>query len=99
MDGLGSNQVVVIEDEDNPVGDGGNLVDQRGQDSLDRWRLGGLKCAQRSLPDATNRFLLGGRLPLGLNGPQGSEHVGQEADGIVVALVEREPSGRLRVTG
>jgi hypothetical protein len=31
VDGLGFDQVVVIEDKDNPAGDGSHLVEQRGR--------------------------------------------------------------------
>ena len=51
MDGPGFNQVVIVEDEDNPVADGSNLVDQGGQDDLGRRRLRGLKRAQCSFPE------------------------------------------------
>ena len=44
--------VVVIEDEKDPAGEGGDLVDQRGQKSLDRRRLKGLEGAQESLSNA-----------------------------------------------
>ena len=49
--GLGFDQVIVIEDEDDPVGEGGYLVDQRGQDGLGRWGLRGLEHAQCSASD------------------------------------------------
>jgi hypothetical protein len=85
VDGLGFDEVVVVEDEDKPIGDGGDIVDQRSQDSLGRRQLRGLKHTQRSLPDVAGRFLPG------LNGLQGSDEIGQEANGVVVALVERYP--------
>ena len=40
VDGASFNEVIVVEDEDNPVGDGGDLVEQGGQKSLDRWWCG-----------------------------------------------------------
>ena len=51
--------MVVIDNEDSPVGDGGNLVNQGGQDSLGWWRLRGPKRTQRSVPDVVGRFLPG----------------------------------------
>ena len=45
------NEVVIVEGEDNPVGEGGKLVDQGSQDGLVRRRLRGLKCIQRSFSD------------------------------------------------
>ena len=110
MDRLGFDQVIVIEDEDDPVGEGGDLVDQRGQDGLGRRRLRGLKRAQRSFPDVADRFLSGldpslrqdspsSRTfrPRSGKRPQGSDHVGQEAGRVVVALVEREPGDLGRI--
>ena len=41
VDWLGFDQMVVVEDKDDPVGEGGYLVDQRSQDGLSRWRLQG----------------------------------------------------------
>ncbi len=88
MDGLGFDQVVIVEDEDNPIGEGGDLVEQRRQDGLGRW-LRGLKYTQRPFSDVAGRFLPG------FNCPQGSDEIGQEANRIVVALVERYPGGRV----
>jgi hypothetical protein len=79
VDGLGFDQVVVVQDEDHLVGEVGYLVDQRGQDGLSWWRLGGQKRAQHSLSD------------VGFNRPQGSDHIGQEAGRVIVSFVEREP--------
>jgi hypothetical protein len=79
VDGLGFNEVVIIKDKDNPIGQGGNLVDQGSQDSLGRWRLRGFECAQRAFSD------------VGFNGLQGRDQVSQKADQVVVALVKREP--------
>ncbi|MEJ2734482.1 MAG: hypothetical protein P8189_13115 [Anaerolineae bacterium] len=56
--------MIVIEDQDDLVGEVGYVVDQRGEDGLGRWWLGGLQCAQHTLPY------------VGLNGPQGSDKVG-----------------------
>jgi hypothetical protein len=39
--GLGLNEVIVVEDEDDLVREGRHLVDQSGQDRLDRRRLRG----------------------------------------------------------
>jgi hypothetical protein len=50
VDGLSFDQLVVIEDEEYPVGDDGHLVDQRGQDALNRlrgWPLNGLIIPER----------------------------------------------------
>ena len=75
MDGLGFDQVVVIEDEDNPFGESGNFVEQRSQDSLS-WRLlRGLKRTQCSFSN------------IGFNCPQGSDEIDQEADRVVVPFV------------
>ena len=43
-------QVIVVEDEDDPVGDGGDLVDQGGQDGLGRRRLRGSEARSTRLP-------------------------------------------------
>jgi|GEM_PF-6303839 len=72
-------QMIVVEDEDNRVGECGKLVDQSSEDGFGRRRLGALECTQHTFPD------------VGLNGLQSSDQVGQEAGQIVVALVEREP--------
>lgn len=84
MDGLGLNEVIVVEDENNPIGGGSNLVDQRGQDGLGRrWlRLRSVKQAQYSFPDVAGRFL-----PV-LNYLQGSDEIGQKARQIVIALAK-----------
>ena len=52
VDPLGVDQVEVIEDQDDPVREGGYLVDQRGQDGFGRRWLGGAERAQCSFPDA-----------------------------------------------
>ncbi len=74
--------VVVVEDEDNSVGDGGNLVDQRGQDGLGRRRLRRLEHAQRSFPDSG--FCSFGPV-------QGGDKVSQETCQVVVAFIQGEP--------
>ena len=61
VDGLSLNEVIVVEDEDNSFGNGGDLVDCGCQDPFGRRRLRGLQGAQGSFSDA------------GLNGLQSSD--------------------------
>ncbi|MGD8792173.1 MAG: hypothetical protein PVF47_06435 [Anaerolineae bacterium] len=85
VDRLGVDQVVVVEDEDDRAGNGGQVVDQGDEDSFRRRRLGGLEDAQRPFPH------------LGLDRLQGHDQVGQEAGQVIVALVQGEPGrGALR---
>ncbi len=87
VDWCGIDDVVVVEDEDETVLDGGDLVEQGRQDRFCWWRLGGEKGAKRAFSD-----LRGDR-------PQGGDEVGQEARGVVVPFVKRQPGGRSRETG
>ena len=79
MDGLGFDEMIVIKDEDNPVGEGGNLVEQGGQNRFDVDRARGLQRGQCSFPN------------IAFNGLQGGDKVGQEAGQVVVPFVQREP--------
>jgi hypothetical protein len=79
VDRLGLNQVVVVENQDDPTRKGGRFVDQSGQNSLGRrWRRR-LERAQHPFTDVGLNCLL-----------QRRDQVGQEAGRDVVALVERE---------
>ncbi|MGD8997907.1 MAG: hypothetical protein PVH80_07345, partial [Anaerolineae bacterium] len=90
VDGLGRDEVVVVEDEDD-LATGGfpcrlagcragrDVVDEGGEDRFSRWRPGGLERGQGGLSDAR------------LHGLQGGDEVGEEAGQVVVALVEGEP--------
>ncbi len=55
--GLGIDRVVVIQDQDKALGDGGNLVEQGGQDRFDGGRLRGLEGGQNPLADTRGRPL------------------------------------------
>ena len=46
-------EMVIVQDEDDPLGENGNLVDQGSQDSLDRRRprLRSVECTQRTFSD------------------------------------------------
>jgi hypothetical protein len=79
--------VVVVEDEDEIVRDGVNLVEQICQDRFGRRLLGGSEYTQRPLSDIRSDRL------------QGSDEVRQKARGVVVPFVQRQPGGRSLATG
>ena len=72
-------EVVVVEQQHHLVRQGVEVVEQRGEDHLDRRRLGRLQERERIVTDA------------GPGRPERRDHVRPEHCGIVVALVEREP--------
>src|ERR671916_2120492 len=83
----GVNNVVVIEDQDEIVRDGGGLVEQGSQKRFGRRRLRGPEHTQD-----TFSYIRG-------NGLQGSDEVSQEARGVVIPLVQRQPRGWSLDTG
>jgi hypothetical protein len=83
VDALGIDEVVVVEDHTDLSGEIGQLVDEGTQHRLHpRW----LWRAQRG-EDAFAEAL-----PYGL--PERSNEIGEEPDGIVVSLIQREPGDR-----
>ena len=79
---FGINQVVVVEDEDEIIGNGCDFIEQGCQNHFGWRRLRGLE--HRQQPCAHIR----------LNRLHGSDEVRQEACGVVIPFVQRQP-GRL----
>jgi hypothetical protein len=80
-------EVVVVQHQVDVVRDGAELVDHRGQDSLDRW-LARLQERKRTGADAWSHRL------------QGRDHGGPERGGLAVALLQGQPRHRpLRAGG
>ena len=79
IDRLGLDRVVVIQDEQKVLRDGGNVVEQAGQNNFDLQLLGGLERSQQSLAnsrlDCLQRFY----------------QVGDEPRWIVVSFIQRQP--------
>ena len=76
IDRLGSDRVVVIQDEQKVLRDGGNLVEQGGQKGFDLQRLGRLEHSQ-------HRFS-----KIRCNCLQSSDEVSQKAGGVVITLIQ-----------
>ena len=72
-------EVVIVEDEIQPARKSGHLVDERSRQRLDPRRLGRAQRGQNAFPG------------LLFEDPQRGNEVRQEADRVVVALVQREP--------
>jgi hypothetical protein len=79
----GIDHVVIVEDEGHMVGKFGCFIKQDGQGRFDVGSFRRLQCGRQS---STN---------LGVNRLQGGDEVGQEADQVVIAFVQREPGDRL----
>ncbi len=79
----GVEDVVVVENEDQIAGDGGDVVEEGRQGRFGRWRgLWRLEHGQYPVPDPGRHCL------------QGRDQVGQETAGVAVAFVERQPRHR-----
>src|SRR5215472_11981048 len=83
---LGLNQVVIVQDQDKRVREGGQVIEEGGEQRFERWWLRGLE--HRQDPGSNRRA----------NGLQGSNEVGQKAAGVVVPLVQRQPCGWTRTS-
>ena len=79
--------VVVIEDENEIVLDGGDFVEQGRQNRLGWWWLRGLEHTQHSFCN-----VWGNRL-------QSSDEVRKKASGVVIPFVQRKPGGRSLAPG
>ena len=79
MDWLSFNEMIIIKDEDNLVRNGGNLVDQWGQDDLGRWRLRRLEHCQCPCSEGCLQSL---------DLVQGCDEVCQETNWVVVAFIQ-----------
>ena len=79
VDGLGLENVVVVEDESEVVLNRIDFIDQCRQDRLDRWRLRRTQHGQSALANTR---------PHGL---QCGDEVGPEESGVIVALIKRDP--------
>src|SRR5918994_2751700 len=84
VDGFGVDRMVVVENEGKLSGQGSELVDKGGRYSLDaRW----LRRTQRGENALANPPL---------DEPKCGHQIGEEAGGVIVSLVQREPGdGRL----
>jgi hypothetical protein len=82
MDGRGAHQVVVVQDQQARVGQGGQVVDQLGDHDLGRRRPRGLQPGQRPAPAG------------GGDRPEGADQVAKHLIGLLVGLVEGQPGGR-----
>ena len=75
----GLDEVVVVEHQHDLAAGRADVVEQRGEQHLDRWRL---RCGQQCQLVHTH---------VGLRSPQGRDQVGPEGHRIVVTPVERQP--------
>ena len=82
IDRLGIDRVVVIQDEQKVLRDGGNFVEQGGQNGFDLQRLGGLERSQQPLPNSR------------LDRLQRFYQVRDEARRIVIPFIQRQPGNR-----
>ncbi len=86
IDRLGIDRVVVIQDEQKVLRDGGNFVEQGGQNGFDLQRLGGLERSQQPLANSR------------LDRLQRFYQVRDEPRRIVIPLIQRQPGDRLPAT-
>ena len=87
VDRFGIDHMVVVEDKDEIVRQGGDLVEQGGQDRCGRQRRRGVEHSHHPRPDLRRDRL------------QGSDEVGEEARRVVIPVVQREPGGRAVAPG
>src|ERR671915_1319014 len=78
----GINNVVVIEDENEIVREGGDFIEQGRQNRFGWWWLRGLEYTQHSFSNVRDNRL------------QSSDEVSQKACGVVIPFVQRKPGGR-----
>ena len=86
----GINQVVVVQDEDKIVRDGGDFIEQGRQQRFGGRRLRGLKRPQHPCAKIRRNpfgFAQGKRL-------QSRDEVSQKAGGVAIPFVQRQPGGR-----
>ena len=76
---FGINRMVVIQDEDEIVRDGGDFIEQGCQNRFDGWRLRGLEHIQHPCSHIRRNRL------------QSSDEVSQKVRGIVIPFVQRQP--------
>ena len=86
IDRLGIDRVVVIQDEQKVLRDGGNFVEQGDQNGFDLQRLGGLERSQQPLANSR------------LDRLQRFYQVRDEPRRIVIPLIQRQPGDRLFAT-
>src|SRR5512143_3689004 len=84
---LGGDHMVIIENECKGIVHLGQIVDQAGQESLERWRLGSLKHAKRRL------------CQIWLQCPECRNEVRKKANRIIIIIFEREPGDRIVAPG
>src|SRR5512141_2615812 len=73
---FGINRMIVIQDEDEIVLDGGNFIEQVCQNRFDGWRLRGLEHTQYSRSNVRRDRL------------QSRDETSQKADGVIVRFVK-----------
>ena len=79
--------MVVVKNEEKIVRDGGDFIEQGGQNRFDGWRLRGLEHPQHPCSDIRRNRL------------QGSDEVNQKTVGVVIPFIQRQPSNRSLATG
>ena len=87
IDRLGIDRVIIIKDEQKVLRDGGNFVEQGGQNGFDLQRLGGLERSQQPLANSR------------LDRLQRGDQVRDEPRRIVIPLIQRQPGDRPPATG
>ena len=88
VDGRGAHQVVVVQHQQARLGQGGQVVDQAGEDGLGRRR------GRRGVQPGQRRAATGGGDRL-----EGGDQVAENLVSVLVALVEREPGDRVADAG
>src|SRR5688572_33468806 len=84
----GIDNVVVIEDQNEIVLDGGDLVEQGSQNRFGWWWLRGLEHTHKPFSNVWGNCLL-----------QSSDEISQKATWVVIPFVQRKPGGRSFATG
>src|SRR3989304_223639 len=101
---LGINHVVVVEDENEIVRDGGDFIERGRQNRFDWWRLRGLEPPQPPCSNIRRNPFVSAHLcprPRCRQGKrlQSSDEGSQKACGIGIPFVQRKPGGRSLATG
>src|SRR5262245_54351106 len=84
---FGFKNVVIVEDEDEMVFYGGDVIEQGRQKHFNWWELRGLERTQHPCSN------------IGRNCPHSRDEVYQKACGVVLPLVKRQPGHRSLATG
>ena len=88
---LAGDQVVVVQHQQQGFQILGNVVEQRAQDGLGRWRRRGLQQRPRACSDAGIDARIDASTDVGIDGLHRGHHIGQKLLQVPLALVQRDP--------